>query len=201
MNTLSTLLQDFLPFVGLLLLTIGIKTTRIHYIITALWLTLIALLLHYQTAGGEILGHYFGYEHSSIYTLSILILLVALFRLFFRASFLQGQFIRYSTGLASVFFLAGCVLLIMNLWINAHFIENRRPGTPIIQVATFATLDYCSYRYIFYRVNPDGKVSYMCPNHYGVIPSIGDLNVTPDFVLKHFVHQVHTRSAPLVKTK
>ncbi len=190
MNTLSTLLYDLLPLVGVILLVIGIKTERMNYVITALWLCLISLLLHYQTAGGEILGSYFGYEHAAVYSVNLLVLLISLLYLFFKAPVLQNKHIRYATGFISACLVVGGSLLLINLWMNANFIENRRPGTPVMQVATFTALDYCSYRYVFYRVSLDGKISYLCPDHYGIIPSIGHLDVSPDFVLNHLVHQI-----------
>jgi len=56
------------------------------------------------------------------------------------------------------------------------------PGTPIMQVATFSKADYCAYRYTFYKVAKNGTVMYLCPNHYGLIPSIGRLAISPDFI-------------------
>lgn len=190
MNSLSTAIHDLLPLLGVILLVIGIKTDRISYIITALWVSLPGLILHYQTAGGEILGSYFGYKNSGIYTLNLLVLLTTLFYLFLKLSFLQGQLTRYITRFVSTFLIIGSLLLLINLWINAIFIENRQQGTPILQVASFKPLDYCAYRYVFYRVGVDGKISYMCPDHYGIIPSVGHLDVSPDFVLNHLTQQL-----------
>ncbi|HAU0197920.1 TPA: type I secretion system protein LssZ, partial [Legionella pneumophila] len=49
-------------------------------------------------------------------------------------------------------------------------------------VALLEKPDYCNYRYIFYKVALDGTVYYLCPNHYGLIPSIGRLSISPDFI-------------------
>ena len=201
MNILSTIFQDILPLLGAILLITGIKTDHINYLITALWLGLIALLLHYQTAGGEILGSYFGYKNAAIYTLNLLVLLVSIICLLFKAPLLKGKSIRYLTGLISACLVVGCALLFVNLWINAYFIENKKPGTPIMQVATFTALDYCSYQYIFFRVGMDGKISYLCPNHFGIFPSIGHLDASPDFVFRHLVRQMNIKSAPQVPAK
>ena len=51
-----------------------------------------------------------------------------------------------------------------------------------MQVALFKKADYCNYKYIFYKVAKDGAVTYLCPNYYGLIPSIGRLDISPDFI-------------------
>ena len=190
MNILSNALHDLLPLLGAISLIIGIKMERVNYIIAALWLCLIALLLHYQTAGGEILGSYFDYQNAAIYSVNIVVLLATILYLFLKLPLFKGTLFRYLTGFISAGLVVGCLLLLINLWINAHFIENRRPGTPVLQIATFTPLDYCSYRYVFYKVGLDGKISYMCPDYYGVIPSVGHLDVLPDVVLNHLLPHV-----------
>lgn len=62
------------------------------------------------------------------------------------------------------------------------FIENKMAGTPIIQVALINKPDYCSSKYVFYKVNLDSSIMYLCPNYYGLIPSVGSLAVGPDFI-------------------
>ena len=186
MDTLSNLTHVLLPCLGVVLLLAGMQMKRINYIIGALWLSLIALLLHYQAAGGEILGTYFDYKNAAIYSFNLAILITTLLYLFFNLPMFQGKSARYITGFISACMVVGSMLLLTNLWTNAYFIENRRIGTPIMQLATFTThLDYCSYRYVFYKVDLNGNISYMCPNRYGVIPSIGQLDVSPDFLQKH----------------
>ncbi|KTC65881.1 type I secretion system LssZ [Legionella adelaidensis] len=69
MNILTHVINYLLPLLGLLLLILGIVRRGINYVMVALWLSLIAFLLNYQMAGGEVLGSYFDYHHASIYTL------------------------------------------------------------------------------------------------------------------------------------
>lgn len=190
MNLLSSTLNDFLPLIAAVLLVIGMKVGRINLVVAALWLSLIALLLHYQTAGGEILGNYFGYKNAAIYTLNLVVLVLSLIYLLFKLPIFHSKLARYLTGLISACLVVGSLFLLINLWMNAAFIENRRPGTPIMQVISFEPLAYCSYRYVFYRVETDGKVGYLCPNHYGLVPSIGKLEVTPEFILNHLTKRV-----------
>ena len=190
MNTLSNTLHDLLPFLSAILLVIGIKIERFNYIIAALWLSLIALILHYQTAGGEILGSYFGYQNATIYTINLLVLIITLLYLFIKIPILKGNLSRYVTGIVSSCLIVGSVFLLINLWINAYFIESRRPGTPVLQVARFTALDYCSYRYVFYKVGVDGQIGYMCPDHYGVIPSVGHLDSLPDVLLNQLAQRI-----------
>lgn len=197
MNTISSALHDLLPLFGAILLVVGMKLNRINYIIAALWLSLIALLLHYQTAGGEILGNYFNYTNAAVYTANLLVLVIAVFFLFIKLPILQGKKTRFVTSIVSACIVFGCLLVLTNLWINAFFIETRRPGTPIMQVASFKPLNYCSYRYVFYKISDDGKISYLCPDHYGIFPSIGHLDITPDFVVNHLAQQINTRNTKM----
>lgn len=190
MDTLSNLLHVLLPLLGIVLLVAGIIMKRTNFIFGALWICLIALVLHYQTAGGEILGTYFDYKNAAIYSVNLVILIIALLYLFFHLPLFQKKPSRYITGLISACLLVGGILLLINLWMNAYFIETRRTGTPIMQVTTFAPIDYCTYRYVFYKVGLDGHINYMCPNHYGVIPSIGKLEISPEFLLNYLTRQL-----------
>jgi len=183
MNTLFNLLHDWLPLLAIVLLIIGIKKERVNYFISALWLSVIALLLHYQTAGGEILGTYFNYTNAAIYTLNLLVLITTLLALFYKLPLFEGKLIGYVKAVISGVLILSSLVLGVNLWMNAYFIEHRNPGTPLMQVATFTKLPYCRYSYVFYKVDTAGKIGYLCPNYYGLIPSIGTLDVSPQFLL------------------
>ena len=175
-------------------LILGIKKDRINYIISALWLSVIALLLHYQAAGGEILGSYFGYKNAAIYGLNLIVMVITIICLFLKVPLFQNKNIRIITTLVAIIISLGSLILIINLSINAFFIENRRFGTPILQVATFKKNDYCGYRYIFYKVTTDGKINYMCPDHYLIFPSVGELNTSPEYVLKNLLQDLQSKN-------
>lgn len=181
MYLLTKIIHCFFPALALILLVIGIKRKAIYYVISALWLSLIALIIHFQSSGGQILGSYFNYTNAAIYSINLVILFVALIRIISHLSIDNDAF-RYLSSLAKALIVIGSLLVIINLWINAFFIDKRMPGTPIMQVASFNKLDYCTYRYIFYKVNTDGSVMYLCPNYYGLIPSVGKLAISPDFI-------------------
>jgi|GEM_PF-2479492 len=181
MNTLATVIHFLFPLIAFVLLIIGLSSNAIYYVISALWLSLIALIIHFESSGGQILGDSFNYLNAAVYSVNLFILIVALIRVISHLS-LDNDIFRYISSLAKAFIVIGCFLVITNLWVNAYFIENRMPGTPIMQVATFTKTDYCAYRYVFYKVNVDGSVMYLCPNHYGLIPSVGRLAVSPDFI-------------------
>lgn len=181
MYILAKVIHCLFPLVALILLIIGIKRNTIYYVISALWLSLIALVIHYQSSGSQILGSYFNFLHAGIYTINLIILFVALIRVISHLSN-DSPLSKYMTSLIQSFIVIGSLLVITNLWVNAYFIENRMTGTPIMQVALLKKADYCSYRYVFYKVASDGSVLYLCPNHYGLIPSIGRLSISPDFI-------------------
>ncbi|WP_419418647.1 type I secretion system protein LssZ [Legionella sp. D16C41] len=183
MSYFRDLMHIILPLLSLLLLVLGVKNRRKSYIVLAVWISIISLVIHYEIAGGEILGSYFNYLRAFIYSLNLLIILACIIflTLNFRSEIASFRYFNSLLGAISVI---GIGFLLINLWMNAWFIENRLPGTPIFQVGTFQKLNYCSYRYIFYKISQDGSVKFMCPNHYGLIPSIGGLNTAPDFILK-----------------
>ena len=187
MEILSNILHDVLPLLSALLLIIGLKAERKSYLIAALWLSLIALLLHYETAGGEILGSYFGYRNAAIYSVNLIVLITSLIILLYHLPQFHKKASRPFAGFISAAIIVGALLLLANLWINASFLENRRPDTIIMQVTTFKPLNYCKYRYVFYRINRNGKIGFLCPNHFGILPSIGQLEVAPNFILSHLL--------------
>lgn len=184
----------FFPLLGALILFFGIKLQRKNYIVLALWLCLIALVLHYRASGGEILGSYFNYSHATVYSLNLIVLIASIIYLFLGSmDEIRSKISRYSVGFLSAGLITAGVLLEVNLWINAVFVENRLAGTPILQVATFNKQPYCSYKYVFYKVGPDSTVRFMCPNHYGLLPSVGQLRTAPNFVVKQLPVQLQEK--------
>lgn len=181
MYTLAKVIHCLFPLIALILLIIGIQRNIIYYVVSSLWLSLIALVIHYQSSGGQILGSYFNFLNATIYSINLIILFISLIRVISHLS-ADNTFFKYSSSLLQSFIVIGSFLVITNLWVNAYFIENRMIGTPIVQAALFKNDDYCNYRYIFYKVAADGSISYLCPNHYGLIPSIGRLAISPDFI-------------------
>ncbi|MFA5959149.1 MAG: type I secretion system protein LssZ [Tatlockia sp.] len=187
-------IHTLFPIFGILILGFGILSQRKNYIILALWLSLIALFLHYRASGGEILGSYFNYSHAAIYSLNLVVLVVALLYLLLNASKgMSSKLLRLGSALFSAGLITGSALLLVNLWVNASFVENRLAGTPILQVAAFNKQAYCGYKYIFYKVGADNKVRFMCPNHYGLMPSIGRLDSAPAYVVKQLPNQFQTK--------
>lgn len=180
MYTLAKIIQYFFPLIALILLIIGIKRKIIHYVISSLWLSLITVLIHFQCSGNQIFGSYFDTVNAAIYSITLLILLVALIQVMSHLSFDNPVF-RYVSSFTNAIMVVGAFLVITNLWINAFFIENKKLGTPVMQVALFDKPDYCHYKYIFYKVAPDSTIMYLCPNYYGLIASVGRLSI-PDFI-------------------
>ncbi|MFC3907551.1 type I secretion system protein LssZ [Legionella dresdenensis] len=188
------IIHAIFPFLGLVLLIAGLKTSHKNLIVISLWLSLIAILIHYRLSGGEILGSYFGYLHTLVYSINLLVLLIAIIYLLVHFAKEAGSgFIRYTTGLIAAISITSIVILLGNLWTNAYFIEHRYPGTPVLQVATFTQLDYCSYSHVFYKVDSYGKIGYLCPNHYGLLPSIGYLDTAPGYVIKQLPAVLQTK--------
>lgn len=175
------IIHIILPMLALGSLIIGLWNNRIYCVIASLWLSLIALVIHYQASGGEILGSYFNYFNAFFYTLNLFILCIALSRVIYHLTD-GNSLLRHLNTIILLFIVVSCSLLTINLWINADFIEHRLHGTPVMQVTLAKKTDYCSYNYLFYTMTPAGTVAYLCPNYYGLIPSLGTLDVEPDFI-------------------
>jgi len=182
----------FFPLLGSLIFFFGIKSQRKNYVVVALWLSLISLVLHYRASGGEILGSYFNVYHAATYSFNLLVLIAIILYLLLTSFSKQGKFLAYSAAFLSAILITGSALLLSNLWINAYFVENRLAGTPILQVATFTKQPYCDYKYVFYKVSADKAVWFMCPNHYGLLPSLGQLPSAPNFVVKQLPLQLQS---------
>ncbi len=181
MHLFSVIIHCLFPLIAFVFLMIGIKKNAIYYVISSLWLSLIALIIHFQYSGGQIFGSYFNYINAFIYSANLIVLFVSLVLIISHLS-INNRMFRYTSSLFKAIVVIGSVLVIVNLWVNAFFIENRLKGTPVMQVALFEKASYCSYRYIFFKVSTDGSVSYLCPNHYGLIPAIGKLKDNPNFI-------------------
>lgn len=194
MINLLEAIHSLFPVLGVIILFFGIRLQRKNYVVVALWLSLIALVLHYRASGGEILGSYFNYLHAAIYSLNLIVLVSSIICLLLTSmDDIQNRVLRYAAGFLSAGLITGGALLLINLWVNATFVENRLAGTPILQVATFNKQPYCGYRYVFYKVGKDSRVRFMCPNHYGLLPSVGQLDTAPNFVVKQLPTQLQAR--------
>jgi len=196
MTFFVNLIHILFPLIGILLLIIGLYAGRKQLITLALWLSLIALLVHYRTSGGEILGVYFDYTHTFIYSINLVVLVIcALYLLLSYASESENNPLRYGASLLAAIVTVGAIILLINLWINARFIENRLTGTPLLQVAPLGKLDYCNYSYIFYKVDVNGHLEYLCPNYYGLIPSIGRLENVPPAIANQLPRQLPIKNS------
>ncbi|MBA2656529.1 MAG: type I secretion system protein LssZ [Tatlockia sp.] len=179
------------PVLGALILFLGLKLKRKNFLIIALWLSLMALVLHYRDSGGEILGSYFNYYHASIYTLNLSVLIITIIYLLLTSIIgIRHKIYFYITGFFSAVLITSSAFLMINLWVNAFFIENRLTGTPILQVATFSKQPYCGYKYVFYKVGKDQNVWFMCPNYYGFVPAVAQLKNAPNLVVKQLPTQL-----------
>ncbi|HHT0591682.1 TPA: type I secretion system protein LssZ [Legionella anisa] len=181
MYALGKLIQCLFPLIALVLFIIGTKKKAIYCIISSLWLSLIAALIHFQFSGNQIFGMYFGYLNAGIYSFNLLILVLALIHVMSHLS-INGPAFKYTSTFINAFLFVGACVVISNLWINAFFIENKMEGIPIMQVALIDKPEYCENRYIFYKIDENNSVTYLCPNHYGLLPSVGHLAASPDFI-------------------
>lgn len=187
MMTLIYFLYAFLTLAALIALLYSIKRNSEKKLGMAIWFNILALLLIYQLAGGEILGLFFNYTNSAMYTLNLTILIASMSRAIMHYDFLNANKTRQVLSAivgAFLFFLTS--ILLINVWINAFFIETRKVNFPILQVATLGNNPLCSYRYLFYKINANGKAGYMCPNYYFLLPKIGTLEHLPKFMAHQF---------------
>ncbi|WP_133130460.1 type I secretion system protein LssZ [Legionella yabuuchiae] len=186
MNIILNTIGYLIPLLALILFLVGMVKKRKRFVLASLIVSLIGILLQYETAGGEIFGNYFGYKNALIYSLSFIILIIALFYIGIASKEMQGKF-RYPTlVLFTILFFASAIILI-NVWINAYFIENTLKDTTVIQVATFDKNEFCAHDFLFYKVAPDGKMHYLCPNHYVLIAKTDILKLPPELFIKQYL--------------
>jgi uncharacterized membrane protein len=172
-----------IPFIAAIFLFWGFYKKINLMIILSLWLSLFALVSHYQLSGSEILGGYFNYLRAIIYSINLIVLAVAAYHIL--ANFKSSSLLLNSvySGLKVILFF-GFIVLFANLWVNAYFIEQRMENTPVIQVATLKSNQLCKYKYIFYIVNKEGELHYLCPNRFFLLPSIGKVKTKPEFLIQ-----------------
>lgn len=169
-------------FLNLLCLVFGWVKNKMAMLMTALWLSLAQLILLYYYSGQEILGSYFSYQRAGLYALDMLIFFIVLFLFHIKAKtrLLQRRLWRASQfGLVGLAF--GITMLLGNLGVNAWFLHNRAPQSPVLQVANMQSLRYCDYSYVYYKIDTNQHVQYLCPNGFGLIASTGTLSELPDF--------------------
>lgn len=111
MYTLGKLIQSLFPLIALVLFIIGIKRNAIYYIISSLWLSLIALLIHFQFSGNQIFGTYFNYLNAGIYSFNLLILLLALIQVISHLSTNSPTF-KYTSTFIDAFLVVGAFIFI-----------------------------------------------------------------------------------------
>lgn len=181
MYTLAQIIHVFLPLIAIYIFALGIRKNNIHYIISTLWISIISLMVMHQISDGEIIGVFFNYYNAALYSINLIVLFISLIRIISHLS-TDNSIFKYTNSLIKSFIVIGSLLVIANIWINAIFIENKKDGTPVMHVALVHKPAYCSSRYILYKVERSGALAYMCPNHYGLIPSIGHLPLKPDFI-------------------
>lgn len=166
-------------------LMIGISKSSKKAIIVALWLSLLAMILHYYLAGLEILGNYFNYCHAALYTLNMLVMIGSIIYLLFSSSIRSQKYIWLGLAAPLIIIITEGLLLIANLWVNAYFLEHKKMGTQLIALSNKDKTSYCTSNYIFYKIMPDNTMKYMCPNHYLLIPSIGNVEQVPSDLLPY----------------
>ena len=181
MYLVAQMISQLFPLISLILLIVGVKRDSIYYIVSALWLSFIAIMIHHQLAGGDIFGSYFNYTNALIYSVNLIVLSIAVICIL---SHLQTEHIivKYISGFIKSFIIICSFLVVLNLWINAYFIENKLENTPIVQVVLMNKPDYCDYKFIFYTISKDGEASYLCPNYFGLIAKVGHLAKSPEFL-------------------
>ncbi len=192
MTTLYSALYYVLPIISIILFIMGIAG-YVRALIGALWLSLLGILFQYHLSGSEILGSYFDYKNASLYTLYLLIFIISLLYFIITISASQKKIQSYLSWLSFVFPFSWWWLLLTNIWINACFIENRYENTPIMQITTFKKSEYCNYQYAFYKINNNKEIEYLCPNYYGIIPKIGKLDTSPDFILNYLAQKINMK--------
>lgn len=183
MLVIANTIHALLPLCAIIGLILGLIKKAFYFVIASLWLSLIALIIYHQNYGGEILAPYFSYNNALLYSISLIVLTLAILYLMTHLD-TKKRLINYLATLLQAFLVVASGLILANLWINAYFAASKLEGTPIIQVALIEKPSYCKYNYVFYKITPKGLTEYLCPNYYGFIPKIGHLTISPEFLTR-----------------
>lgn len=182
MYILLQVVHFILPLIAAVMLIYGIKKDNSLYTSAALWISLLTLAVHYEVSGGEILGSYFDYVNASIYSFNLFVFLFA--SIYILSSFdIENIILRTLNAILKTAIVAGFVILFCNLWINAYFVEQKMDGTPVLEVALPKGNHLCQHRHIFYIVNQNGGLEFLCPNEFVFLPGLGKISIIPEHVL------------------
>lgn len=176
-----------LSLIGVVATLFGLRHHKKEAMHIGLWFTIFAMVLLYNLADGEILGTFFNYENSILYSINLLVLVVILSYLFLTSNWIQKrQWFHYLAYFGILLIVAAGSVLLINVWMNARFIETKNNALPIIQVANYGNNPHCEYQYVFYKMNNQGTIEYLCPNHYFLIPKVGVVSSIPDYIKQQF---------------
>jgi len=184
LNLVLTSIIYALPLLSFIFLVLAIKKININFSLTALWCSLIAVIVNYQLAGDEILGSFFNFYNASLYSINLILFVASIiYTLYLLKSHIQSKILSRLASLTAAVLVTAIAILFINLWLNAFFVEKRFINTPIMQVATQEKFSFCDYDYVFFKITPDAKVAYLCPNGHGLIASTGLVSPLPKFLL------------------
>lgn len=178
------------PALSFLSFASAILFKRKNFYAASLWFGLFGLFCHYHASGGEILGNYFNYQHALFYSINLIFVVLSVIIILLNWKKKLNNGLKLGTNLLSFCLVITCSFLLANIWTNAFFVEKKLAGTPILQVAMFTKKNYCEYKYIFYKLHQDKRISYLCPNHYGLLPSVGYLKRPPTLVVGQLPHEL-----------
>jgi len=183
LNLVLTSIIYALPLLSFIFLVLAIKKININFSITALWCSLIAVIVNYQLAGDEILGSFFNFYNASLYSINLILFIASIiYTLYLLKSHIQSKILSRIASLTAAILVTAIAILFINLWLNAFFVEKRFINTPIMQVATQEKFSFCDYDYVFFKITSDAKVAYLCPNGHGLIASTGIVSPLPKFL-------------------
>lgn len=168
-----TIIVYTFPLLSLASLLIAFVKKQMNYALISLWISVIAVAVNYQLAGGEIFSPYFGVSQAIPYSANIVVFMIStVFMLYCIKDFLLKKRQRFFIDGLAVFLIAGVIIILINLWTNAWFIESRFPKTPLMEVATFNKPFQCEHAFVILKINKKAKIKYLCPNDKGIFAAI-----------------------------
>jgi hypothetical protein len=187
MSVITSSIHYFLPFFSFILLVFGLMRNRLRFVLAALIVAIVSIIIQYQLAGDELFGTYFDYSHAALYSLNFIVVIVSLLFIAKREKGFHKPYARYPVALFFSLIIIASLLITTNVWINAYFIQDKLPKTTIVTVGRFVKTEYCSNSYTLYKINRNKQVQYLCPNNYGLIAGIGQLDIIPEELMKQMV--------------
>lgn len=186
MQTISIISSYLLPILALTLFIVGLLKKEGSFITFSIWVAVVSIFIEVRGSELKLFGNFFDYQQAFLFSLNVLTIIAALSTICFYKLKAKSLMIVIPVSLSIAFITTVGIVASINVWTNAFFFKSKHPKSAIMEVVNFNPPEYCESTYIFYRINKEKKVDYLCPYYYhSFLPKIGTLEEPPVFIEQH----------------